>query len=194
MLRPARFRVFLRELSALVEREADEYVLLSQARSVVTELVAHDDWLPPDYQQPDPNRYQQYLLYCDPQERFSVVSFVWGPGQSTPVHNHETWGVIGILSGAEISQRFRLSEGALTADGPPVILHAGDVETLSPTTGDIHQVRNGLETEPSVTIHVYGADIGSVCRSIFATDGTRRPFISRYAYCPLPNFWLADEN
>ena len=38
--------------------------------------------------QPHPQYYQQHLLHCDPLERFSVVSFVWGPGQKTPVHDH----------------------------------------------------------------------------------------------------------
>ena len=47
----------------------------------------------------------QYLLYCDPEERFSVVSFVWGPGQSTPTHDPSVWGLIGVLRGAGTESR-----------------------------------------------------------------------------------------
>lgn len=173
----------------MVEQEQDEQALLSRCAQAVAELIACDDWLPAGYRKPAADRYQQYLLYCDPQERFSVVSFVWGQGQSTPIHNHETWGVIGILDGAEISQSFQLCDGALMANGPPVTLHRGDVETLSPATGDIHQVRNGMEVDASIAIHVYGADIGSLPRFVFSPDGARTPFISRYADAPLPNFW-----
>lgn len=41
-------------------------------------LIAHDDWLPEACTAPHPQYYQQYLLHCDPLERFSLVSFVWG--------------------------------------------------------------------------------------------------------------------
>ena len=54
----------------------------------------------------DAGRYRQYLLHCDPLERFSVVSFVWGPGQQTPVHDHTVWGMVGVLRGAEICEEF----------------------------------------------------------------------------------------
>ena len=60
-------------------------------------LIARDDWLPDAYAQPHPEKYRQYLLYGDPLDRFSLVSFVWGPGQRTPVHDHLMWGLIGML-------------------------------------------------------------------------------------------------
>ena len=41
-----------------------------------------------------------------------MVSFVWGPGQKTPIHDHTVWGLVGMLRGAE---RCRLYERA--ADG-----------------------------------------------------------------------------
>lgn len=190
---PGRFRQFLSELSAVVEEEPDEETLLGRCSGAMATLVAHDDWLPARYQRPARDRYRQNLLYCDPRERFSIVSFVWGSGQSTPIHDHQTWGVIGILRGAEISQSYHFHEGRLQPCGPPRTLRRGDVETLSPKTGDIHQVGNGLTLEPSVAIHVYGGDIGSHRRSIFTIDGLRTPFVSRYANRDLPNFWLPDR-
>src|SRR5690606_19230121 len=81
--------------------------LLDSASQHMKRLTAHDDWLPAAMAQPHADRYQQYLLYGDPLERFSVVSFVWGPGQSTPVHDHTVWGVIGVLRGSEISAPYR---------------------------------------------------------------------------------------
>ncbi len=70
-----------------------------------------DDWLPEDCARPDPQRYQQYLLHVDSRQRFSVVSFVWGPGQITPVHDHRVWGLIGMLRGAEYSQPYAFDAG-----------------------------------------------------------------------------------
>ena len=67
---------------------------------------ATDAWLPEAYAEAGP-RYRQYLLHCDPLERFCVVSFVWGPGQKTPIHNHTVWGLVGMLRGEEISTEMR---------------------------------------------------------------------------------------
>ncbi|MFQ6746868.1 cysteine dioxygenase, partial [Bordetella pertussis] len=95
-------------LGQLVERTGlQEAAILAQARQLIAGLVAHDDWLPDEMAQPHPEYYRQYLLYGDPRDRYSLVSFVWGPGQKTPVHDHTVWGVIGMLRGAETDQPFR---------------------------------------------------------------------------------------
>src|SRR5436190_8594694 len=104
---PERLQVFVSELTALVESGAGEAHVHPAARDAMRKLVACDDWLPAQMTKPHPQYYQQYLLYADPQDRFSVVSFVWGPGQKTPVHDHTVWGVIGMLRGAERSEPFR---------------------------------------------------------------------------------------
>ena len=96
-----RLRHFIGALSDLLDRAPDEATLLDQGQGLLHSLVAHDDWLPDALAQPDPNRYQQYLLHCDSRQRFSIVSFVWGPGQQTPIHDHRVWGLIGMLRGAE---------------------------------------------------------------------------------------------
>jgi 3-mercaptopropionate dioxygenase len=54
---------------------------LARPRDLPAGLVARDDWLPEWFAAADPMKYRQYLLYGDPLERFSLVSFVWGPGQ-----------------------------------------------------------------------------------------------------------------
>src|SRR5471030_1221646 len=132
--------------------------------------------------EPDPQYYRQYLLYRDPAARFSVLSFVWGPGQSTPIHDHTVWGLVGLLRGAEVSQDYRRrDDGTLQADGPPLRLEQGAVVAVSPTLGDIHQVFNAYDDRVSIGIHVYGADIGAVDRSIYHIDGGRKPFRSGYA-------------
>jgi 3-mercaptopropionate dioxygenase len=41
-----------------------------------------------------------YPLYIA-DDRGSMASVVWEVGQRTPVHSHETWGVVGIYSGVE---------------------------------------------------------------------------------------------
>ena len=83
-----RLRSFIQSMTEVVGAAHDESRLLQNGTGMLENLVAVDDWLPPAFAVPDPARYRQYLLHCDPLERFSVVSFVWGPGQATPVHDH----------------------------------------------------------------------------------------------------------
>lgn len=105
---PVRLRRFVVDLTRLADRGASEAEILDEAEASLRELVSVDDWLPTEFAQPDPSQYRQYLLYCDPLERFSVVSFVWEPGQHTPVHDHTVWGSIGMLRGAEVARANRL--------------------------------------------------------------------------------------
>ncbi|MFK3721713.1 cysteine dioxygenase [Pseudomonas fulva] len=195
-LRPERLRHFIDQFATLLDQQPDEATLLDRGKQVLAELVAHDDWLPVDLAQPDPERYQQYLLHCDSRQRFSVVSFVWGPGQRTPIHDHRVWGLIGMLRGAELAQGFaRDASSALQTEGAPVRLEPGQVEAVSPVIGDIHQVSNAFADQVSISIHVYGANIGAVTRAVYAVDGGKKPFISGYSNAFLPNIWdLSKEN
>jgi predicted metal-dependent enzyme (double-stranded beta helix superfamily) len=187
---PQRLRHFVQQFDRLLERQPDEATVLREGAALLTTLVAHDDWLPEASAQPDPSRYQQHLLYCDARENFSVVSFVWGPGQSTPIHNHTVWGLIGMLRGAELAQPFeRDTSGRWVASNAPLTLYPGQVEAVSPTIGDVHRVSNALPEQVSISIHVYGANIGAVQRSVFMEDGSEKPFVSGYSTAPLPNLW-----
>lgn len=193
---PERLRHFIDSLAELLEQQPDEATLLDRGQGLLASLVAQDDWLPDDLAQPDSQRYQQYLLHCDSRQRFSVVSFVWGPGQRTPIHDHRVWGLIGMLRGAEYSQDFtRDAQGALQPSGAPVRLAPGQVEAVSPRIGDIHQVSNAFSDQVSISIHVYGGNIGAVKRAVYAEDGSEKAFISGYSNTRLPNIWdLSKEN
>lgn len=188
MPNPEPLRRFVQAVTNVVAAEPREPELLAAVRSHLATLVATDTWLPDALAQPHPQFYRQYLLHCDPLERFSVVSFVWGPGQQTPVHDHTVWGLIGMLRGQEVSQPFGLdSRGAMVPQGEATLLRPGQVEAVSPTLGDIHQVRNALADQVSISIHVYGANIGAVHRWVYAADGTRKPFVSGYSNTMVPN-------
>lgn len=187
----APLREFVIEMTRLVDRTAAESALVAQGRQLLARLVARDDWLPDAFAQPDPQFYRQYLLHADPLERFSVVSFVWGPGQRTPVHDHTVWGLIGMLRGAERCQRWkRGADGRLAPDGGEEILQPGQVDAVSPTIGDIHVVANALADRPSISIHVYGANIGAVRRHVFdPATGAPKDFVSGYSLAAVPNLW-----
>lgn len=144
-------------------------------------LLQEATWLDARYKQPHPDYYQQYLLYVDPRERFSIVSFVWNKGQKTPIHNHEVWGAIGVLEGAELSTDYEKTATGLQPATQIKRLNVGDIDWFSPEHGDIHAVENAFDDRVSISIHIYGADIGKVERFTYQLDGTSKPFISGYS-------------
>ena len=185
-----RLREFVGAMSELVESAASEADLLREGSRLLRELVRTDDWLPERYAEPSEDGYRQYLLHCDSRERFSVVSFVWGPGQKSPIHDHTVWGIVGILRGAELEQNYiRRSDGRLVVEGVPERLERGEVTAVSPAIGDFHRVSNALDDRSSVSVHVYGANIGAVRRSVYEPDGKSRTFVSGYSNREMPNLW-----
>jgi predicted metal-dependent enzyme (double-stranded beta helix superfamily) len=177
-----RFVDFIADFGDLFEETRIESELLARGGRLLGDLIRHDDWLPEAYAAPGSDRYQQYLLHRDPEERFSVVSFVWGPGQATPVHDHRVWGLVGVLRGTELAERLAFDEeGALRSQGPAQRLEVGAIDAVSPRIGDIHRVANAHDDRVSISIHVYGADIGAVQRATYDRHGRAKAFVSGYA-------------
>ena len=176
-------------MTRVVDSNQAETAVLEAARPLLADLITHDDWLPDAFAKPNPDKYQQYLLYCDPLERFSLVSFVWGPGQKTPVHDHMTWGMVGVMRGAEMCREYAMTSSKLEQTGEHLVAPGG-IDLVSPTLGDIHVVSNAAADRASISIHCYGANIGAVRRHVFAADtGAASEFISGYSSNVTPNLW-----
>jgi predicted metal-dependent enzyme (double-stranded beta helix superfamily) len=186
-----RLRGFVITATTLADQKGQQGLPCSALLERFQDLVAHDDWLPDACAVPHPDYYQQYLLHCDPLERFSIVSFVWGPGQQTPVHDHTVWGYVGVLRGAEMSQRYgRAADGGYVAQGQADRLEPGQVDVLLPAEGDIHRVWNACTDQPSISIHMYGGNIGATARSVFdPATGQAKRFVSGYSSEAVPNLW-----
>ena len=184
-------RDFVTAMTQLVDKAPSEGTVLSQGRELLAALLAQDDWLPETFAAVRPDRYAQYLLHADPLERFSVVSFVWGPGHRTPVHDHMVWGLVGVLRGAERCEEFTPPDAARApaATGHSHVMHPGDIEAVSPTVGDWHRVSNARTEGPTISIHVYGANIGAVRRHRVDDQGRVVEFISGYDSAVVPNLW-----
>jgi len=187
----ARLRTFVHEFTRLLDSGSSEADLVREGRQLLSALVRHDDWLPEPFARCVPERYQQNLLHCDARARFSIVSFVWAPGQKTAIHDHTIWGLVGVLRGEETSQRFALSgAGQPMIAGEKSVLRPGAVEVLLPSEGDIHEVTNTGVGAAAVSIHVYGGNIGAVERHEYDREtGRRSRFVSGYSNATLPNIW-----
>ena len=188
----AKLRTFVQDVTAIVSEESREDELLRRIKPCLSTLIAKDDWLPEAFTVPHPTYYQQYLLHCDPLQRFSVVSFVWGPGQKTPVHDHTVWGLIGMLRGAETGTAWSVdTAGKPMRKGATARLLPGDIDLVSPSIGDIHRVENAFDDRVSISIHVYGTNIGAVKRHVYDPEtSAMKDFVSGFSSPVVPNIWM----
>ena len=155
------------EIAGLVDTHGSEQVLTELVAERLRAALATGIDLPEPLTRPDPECYVMYPLHVDPAGRFSIASAVWNVGQGTPVHGHETWGVVGIHSGAEREFRYVKPTAAdagtpLTPAGDQLFEH-GQVTVCCTTDDDVHAVA-AVGDVPTVGIHVYGADIGAIQR------------------------------
>jgi len=100
-----------------------------------------------------PGRPAGHVLHAETDGTFSILGLVWRPGQSTRIHDHITWCVVGVLAGTEHEDLF---DNQLNPIGTRQN-HVGEVSGFAPP-GDIHRIRNdGSET--AISLHIYGTDI-----------------------------------
>lgn len=174
---------FAHTVNDLIGRGYDERTLTAAVRNELISWLARGVEIPARMQIPNPERYVMYPLHIAADGSFCIASAVWGVGQGTPVHGHETWGVVGIHRGVEIETRFEKP----AAPGIPLVRRetrewtAGQATVCCTTDDDVHQVRCS-GTEPVVGIHVYGADIGTLPRRSYeSATGAVEWFTSSWA-------------
>jgi predicted metal-dependent enzyme (double-stranded beta helix superfamily) len=133
-----------------------------------------------------------YLIYRSAQRDLSLMSLVLPPGVSTPVHDHLAWGLVGLYSGEQEEWVYRRLDTSGEEGAADLVeteqrrLRPGDFYDLLPPEGDIHRVRT-LGSEPSVSLHLLGSDIGCTWRHRYEPHEHRvYPFRSGYSNeaCP----------
>lgn len=152
-------------------------------------LLGQDGWLPSELARPR-RGCSTYLLYADPVDRFSVVSYVTEPGFRSPVHDTGVWGLFGMLRG---QHRLRLHERCV--DGRPepaeevLQLRAGEVLPPEPGRVPMFQIDNPDEHAAGVAIHVYGGVLAGLQSLGFDEHGEAHAHVFSYANSWIPNLW-----
>jgi predicted metal-dependent enzyme (double-stranded beta helix superfamily) len=101
-----------------------------------------------------------------------VSSVVWGPGDSAKAHNHDTWGMVGVIENEIQETRFRRRDDGSKPDYAELetvaVLknRAGMVSCLISPDDDIHEMLNVTDRD-TVEIHVYGKDLTDMPRLRF---------------------------
>ena len=115
--------------------------------------------LPACVLEPVQGHYARREIYISPQHGYGVIAMTWGPGQGTPIHDHDgLWCVEGVWHGQlEITQydlterngeRYRFTEvGSLIAG-------TGSAGSLIPPH-EHHTIRNASDSDAAVSLHIY---------------------------------------
>lgn len=159
-------------------------------------LLKKRDWLPQHFAQPNSSSsfggsIGQWLLYRSQQRDLTIFSLVIPPNSITPVHDHLSWGLVGLYQGKQEETVYRrLDNGKLEGFAQLEILgtyqaKTGDIYPLLPPYGDIHSVKATTVFTPSISIHVMGNDTGSILRNQYDPEQKIvRSFRSGYSNAP----------
>lgn len=177
----AEMMTFIDDITRIVaEHGHDEHAVTRYVAHRLREFLSSRVTLGPGLDRPNPDHYVMYPLWVDPESRFSIASAVWNVGQQTPIHDHATWGVVGIVRGTEHELRYALADGVPRRIGEHSF-GPGEVTICCTSDQDLHQV-SCASAVPTVGLHIYGDDIGKVRRRAYdPNSGTIHHFVSVWA-------------
>src|SRR5215217_2878816 len=75
--------------------------------NILRPYLGSGDFLSAEQMAPGGESYRQHILHVEPDGSFSVASLVWLPGQTTPIHDHVSWCVVGVHRGQEHETHYR---------------------------------------------------------------------------------------
>ena len=176
---------FVADLDRITARESAAAAITAQVAPLLGRLVSNDAAIPAPFRGRGPDGGRgRFMLHRAP--RFNVTAVTWRPGDRAAAHNHETWGVIGVVDNEIEETRYRVAEapggGALTVRS--VTRHrAGAISVLVPPDDEVHAMYNPTGRD-TVEIHVYGRDLYGLSRKTWAADGRVSPLVSpQYLNC-----------
>ena len=171
---PYALKDFIADMEAAAQEESDQSAIVDRVKPCLEELLKHRSFLTDDQRQLDPANPGQNgrtVLYKAPDGTLSVLAVVFPEGKPTPVHDHLTWGMVGVYEGGERETKYRRVDDGSREDYAEIVeigpaeYEPGQVTAFVPPD-DIHRVE-AVSSVKSVSIHVYGTDIGELDRHKF---------------------------
>jgi 3-mercaptopropionate dioxygenase len=137
--------------------------VLALAPLMLDLLDAAGSFLEPHHFRSEPDHYARNLIFSTPDNSLSLYALVWMPGQWTPVHDHGSWGVVGIVEGmleergyVRISADRGKDSGIELVRGGVILLGRGAVTSFVPNPDHIHVTGVPVGRPRAVSLHLYG--------------------------------------
>jgi predicted metal-dependent enzyme (double-stranded beta helix superfamily) len=160
---------FIEDLDRITRAETSQEKIVSAAKPLLIKLVQQPNCIEAKYRKRGATAYGRYMLHRA--SLFNISSVVWGPGDNAKAHNHDTWGMVGVVENEIQETRFRRKDnGSQTSADLEVTAvlknRAGMVSCLISPNDDIHEMNNVTDRD-TVEIHVYGKDLTDMPRLRF---------------------------
>jgi 3-mercaptopropionate dioxygenase len=175
---------FAKESEAVIRKSTSESAALRGLRPLMQRLVSTPGSVPAEAFTPRKDRFANNLVYRPADRAFSIMAGNWLPGQTTPIHDHLTWAVVGVYEGEERESIFRRTDDRTDPKKARLELVSertnakGHVTVLGEAA--IHRIDN-VTSKPSLSIHMYGLDIGTAERHSYdPVTGAVTKFVSGY--------------
>jgi predicted metal-dependent enzyme (double-stranded beta helix superfamily) len=182
---------FIQDVEQIVQSGGIEEVLISKIKTRMQQLLKSEKVLPDQYMQPQPTS-ALYPLHVAQDESFSIAVTVFNVGQPSPMHDHGTWGVIGVVKGVE--HEIKYARPSRENEPLTVVqdryIREGEVGICCSSEQDLHQVECA-SLMPCIGIHVYGANIGKIERHMYNPQtGAKKVGITPWVPVPDSNSTL----
>jgi 3-mercaptopropionate dioxygenase len=175
---------FTQDVDRIVREYSSESEILLHLKPALEKLVGSPGSVPTEAFTPRKDRFAMNLLQMPDDEAYSIIGGVWHPGQTTPIHDHLTWALIGVYEGEEREALFRrIDDGsnpkiAKIQQVSERVNKKGHVTVLGHS--GIHRVDN-ISLKPTTSVHIYGRDIGNAERHSYdPVTGEISRFVSGY--------------
>ena len=175
---------FTQDVDRIVREYPSESEILLHLKPALEKLVGSPGSVPTEAFTPRKDRFAMNLLKMPEDEAYSIIGGVWHPGQTTPIHDHLTWALIGVYEGEEREALFRrIDDGsnpkiAKIQQVSERVNKKGHVTVLGHS--GIHRVDN-ISLKPTTSVHIYGRDIGNAERHSYdPVTGEISRFVSGY--------------
>lgn len=160
---------FISDCSSVAARHCDPADCVMAVAPLMERLLDGDrSFLRPEHVRSDPNHYARNAIYISKDEQLSLFALVWLPGQWTPVHDHGSWGVVGVLQGVLEERALMAVDGEITANhgirlkrGGILLLKEKSISTFVPNPDHIHVTGVPETRAMAVTLHLYGRNMNS---------------------------------
>jgi 3-mercaptopropionate dioxygenase len=168
---PAALKRFIWDIQSMVELAESEREILVIGQDLMTRLFENDDWLPNVFAVPNPTGGQQFQIYRDGLERFTIVSTILWGGTNLSIAQQSVWEISGVLRGTIARQQLDCFSDERAQPGGARLLETGSVESRSSRSEAVSRLSNALSDRISIGVHVYGGEIGGLSRRSGAPGG-----------------------
>ena len=175
---------FAKDVDLNVRKYQDEAEVLRHVKPLLERLIRSPGSVPTEAFTPRNDRFAMNLIHMPSDEMFSIIGGVWHPAQTTPIHDHLTWALIGVYDGEEREALFRRTDDGSNPKIAKIEKVSERINTKGHVTAlghrGIHRVDN-ISGRPTTSIHVYGRDLGNTERHSYdPVTGEIGRFVSGY--------------